>query len=322
MEQSAILLENNSLIPPCKAELDTLSIESELHNKPLSLSKQTLLDLFQLTKPRLSSLVLFTMSAGMVLSQKTLFLPKSLLAVLATFGIVGASNSFNMYFDRNMDSLMNRTKQRPIPSKRLSPKIAVYFGLCLLLISIPVLYLTSNGLTTGLGVLASFLYVCVYTPLKPRTPYAVYVGAIPGALPMLMGYTAATNQIDAFGLSLFSILLFWQIPHFLAISLNLEQDYKQASVQVYSVAFGETTTRKHLILFSFLLALITLSPILFSSAGLFYVLIASSLGLFYGIASLICLNKTKRMDRPYFLGTLIHLPILLTALILDIFEVF
>lgn len=274
-------------------------------------------DLFQLTKPRLSSLVIFTMSTGIFLASGSMPFIASLLAILATFGIIGASNTFNMVFDRNIDILMERTKSRPIPSKRLSSSIALQFGFLLLAISLPVLYLSSNLITTALGALACFLYACVYTPLKVKTPFAVYIGAIPGAMPMLMGYTAVTNQIDGLGLSLFAILLIWQLPHFLSIALNLASDYQKANVQVYPVAIGPQKTRYLLVLFSGIFWCTTFLPLFFSSAGWLYFTVANLLGLSFLWGSLLCL-KSSKYERPYFLGTLLYLPALLLTLILEV----
>lgn len=274
-------------------------------------------DLFQLTKPRLSSLVLFTMSAGIILAPETMPFAHAFWAVIATFGIIGASNSFNMYFDRHIDGLMDRTKMRPIPTGRLQPKVAIWFGTALLLVSLPVLYFTSNLLTLLLGAIACVLYSCVYTPLKTKTHFAVYIGAVPGGIPMLMGYTAATNTLDGMGLALFAILLVWQLPHFLSIALNLEEDYRKANVQVYSVALGEKKTRTHLVWFSLFFWATTLLPLAVSSAGWLYAIVANVLGLLFFWGSLLCL-KSRRVERTYFFGTLFYLPILLLTLIFEI----
>lgn len=295
------------------------SVSEKQHSQVNSSILEQIQQLFQLTKPRLGSLVLFTMSAGIFLAPTTMPIPHAIVAILATFGIIGASNSFNMYFDRNIDQIMERTKGRPIPAGKLQPKTAILFGVALLGISLPALYFSSNLLTAFLGAFASFLYAGVYTPLKTRTHQAVYIGAIPGGLPMLMGYTAATNQLDGLGLSLFAILLVWQLPHFLSVALNLEEDYRKANVLVYPVAKGAKTTRQHLVLFSFVLWITTLTPLLFSQAGPVYFIVANLLGIYFFVGSFVSLKKAcPRFDRKYFLGTLGHLPILLTVLIFDI----
>lgn len=309
------------MVATCKVPTHSWEEVETVESSPTSLFEFAK-DLFALTKPRLGSLVLFTMSAGILLAPgfQSYPLHQAILAVLATFGIIGASNSFNMYFDRRIDSVMDRTKTRPIPTGRLLPKTAVLFGIFLLAVSLPVLYWNSNLLTAGLGALAAFLYVCVYTPMKTKTPAAVYVGTIPGGLPMLMGFTAVTNQLDGLGLSLFAILVFWQLPHFLSIALNLENDYRKADVKVYSVAKGSLTTRRHLILYSFVLWAITLLPSYFVAESLVYFVVANLLGFSFFVGSIFCLRfAEKELDRKYFLGTLAHLPILLIVLILDIY---
>lgn len=305
--------------------ISELSPQEPLFMKSTPSSFSTLaFALFQLTKPRLASLVLFTMSAGIFLAPASSSLSPlvATLAVLATFGIIGASNSFNMYFDRHMDLLMDRTKNRPLPSGRLSPQIALLFAFFLLGLTLPLLYLCSNLLTTLLGASAAFLYVAVYTPLKPKTPLAVYIGSIPGALPILMGYTTVTNRIDGLGLSLFAILVLWQLPHFLSISLHLLDDYQKAQVQVYSVALGIPKTRKHLVFFSVLLGMTTLTPLFFSSASWLYGSVATVLALYFMKASFFCLKAPHpETDRKYFLATLVHLPLLLTVLIVDLHSI-
>lgn len=284
---------------------------------PTSTLFSLLKDLFQLTKPRLSSLVIFTMSTGIFLGEGSLSFSASVVAILATFGIIGASNTFNMVLDRNIDTLMDRTKSRPIPSGRLSSTLALQFGFVLLALSLPALYVSSNLLTASLGALACFLYSCVYTPLKVKTPLAVYIGAIPGAMPMLMGYTATTNQITGFGLSLFAILLVWQIPHFLAIALNLAPDYQKANVQVYPVAIGLPKTRYLLVLFSGIFWGTTFLPLFFSPAGWLYATLVNLLGVLFLWGSFLCL-KSSKYERPYFLGTLLYLPALLLTLIFEV----
>ncbi|MCA3012209.1 MAG: protoheme IX farnesyltransferase, partial [Myxococcaceae bacterium] len=176
-------------------------------------------DLASLTKPRLSGLVLFTTAGGMWLSGAPLTWWSWLVALLGTAGTVGAANAFNCYLERDSDRFMARTAVRPLPQARLEPVVALGFASALALVSVPVLFVGVNALTGALGLLALTSYVLVYTPMKSRTHWAMVVGAVPGALPPLMGWTAATGRIEGPGLVLFAILFVWQMPHFIAIAL-------------------------------------------------------------------------------------------------------
>ena len=155
----------------------------------------TAADLLSLTKPRLSSLVLFTTAGGMWLAPAGMSAARAAATLLSTAGIIGAANALNCYFERNTDRLMKRTRNRPLPAGRIDPPVALWFATSLAAISVPALALASNLLTAVLGVAALVLYVFAYTPLKARTWLAMLVGAVPGALPTLMGWTAASGSI-------------------------------------------------------------------------------------------------------------------------------
>ncbi len=276
-------------------------------------------DLVSLTKPRLMTLVLFTMSIGILLAPGEVPFAKALLSIIATACIVGACSCLNMYMERKLDGLMERTRNRPIPSGRLEPEVVLAIGLLSIVISIPTLFVVTNRLTALLGTLAAFNYICIYTPLKTRSHLTLYLGAISGAIPVLMGNTAVTGSINPMGLSLFGILYTWQLHHFISIALRYEDDYRRAGIKVYPVVKGRKKTRKQMVIFCLLLWVATLTPLWVTKAGGIYFLVASAIGFGLSVFSLIQAGETFRlnMDRKLFLGALGALPVLLSVLVAD-----
>ncbi len=236
-------------------------------------------DLVSLTKPRLSSLVLFTMAGGIWLAPGSISPTRVVAAVLSTAGIVAAANALNCYLERDVDRLMARTRNRPLPSGRMDPQIALWFGLSLGTISLPALVLATNVLTGLLGLTALLLYVLVYTPMKARSYAAMLVGAVPGALPTLMGWTAVTGSIDPPALVLFAILFIWQIPHFIAISLFRKEEYAAAGLKSLPLERGDDLSRGQMA--AYLGALVPVSVLLvpLKMAGTLYLVTALLLGL-------------------------------------------
>ena len=189
-------------------------------------------DLFSLTKPRLSSLVIFTSALGMFLAPGEISFWKALISVAATSGLVGGACVINCWMERDIDGLMERTKNRPLPSGRLNPAIALALGLTLIIVCLFTILFVSNPLTATLGLIATVTYVFLYTPMKKKTSWALFAGAIPGAIPPLMGWTSVTNSIGDLGIVLFAILFVWQLPHFLSISMYHARDYNKADFKI------------------------------------------------------------------------------------------
>jgi heme O synthase-like polyprenyltransferase len=182
----------------------------------------------ELVKPSIAGLVMVTATCGALVSPEPIRWGKLLVALVSTAMVVGAANALNMYAERDSDALMSRTRHRPLPSGRLSPEIALAFALVLASLGLNVLGLSSGGLPCLLTALAFGSYVLVYTPLKRVTPYALHVGALPGAIPPLIGYAAVNGELGAAAWWLFAILFVWQLPHFLAIALFRSADYARA----------------------------------------------------------------------------------------------
>jgi protoheme IX farnesyltransferase len=234
-------------------------------------------DLFALTKPRITSLVLLTGAAGAWLAPGHVAGRTLLLSLLATALIVGAANALNMWWERDVDALMARTRSRPLPAGRMSPDVALAFGLGLAVVAAPLLFLVN--LATGLlGLVALVSYVAIYTPLKRHTHLALLVGAVPGAIPPLLGWTTVTGSLGLGGALLFAVLFLWQVPHFAAISIFRAEDYARAGLQVVSVQHGERAARRTIAAWTVLLVGASLAFVPFGLAGRAYAVIAGLLG--------------------------------------------
>jgi protoheme IX farnesyltransferase len=231
-------------------------------------------DLLSLTKPRLSGLVLFTTAGGMWLARTPLTLWQWLATLAGTAGTVGAANALNCYLERESDRFMARTSLRPLPQQRLEPSVALVFAFTLAVFSLPLLVWGANPLTGVLGLAALGSYVLLYTPLKSRTHWAMVVGAFPGALPPLMGWTAATGRVEAPGLALFAILFVWQLPHFIAIALFRKAEYRAAGLTSLPLEKGDDTARRHAMLYLSLLIPVSTLPFLVGVKGWAYVVTA------------------------------------------------
>lgn len=273
-------------------------------------------DFVSLTKPRLSGLVLFTTAGGMWLSHASLSWATWLHALVGTAGTVGAANAFNCVIERESDALMRRTAQRPLPAARLTAPPALLFAALLTAASLPLLAVGVNLLTAALGLFALLLYVTVYTPLKARTHWAMWVGAISGALPPLMGWTAARGRIELPGLVLFGILFCWQLPHFIAIALFRKDEYRAAGLMSLPLAKGDDVARFQATLTSAALLLISLLPTAVGVAGWVYAAVALALGIHLLVVAFAGWRRKgdERWARQLFRVSLVYLTGLFAAL--------
>lgn len=281
-----------------------------------SLPPVALRDLVALTKPRLASLVLFTTAGGAWLAGASLTWPVTLYALLGTTLAVAGAHSLNCYMERDLDALMHRTRNRPLPAGRVAPKLALAQGLAFAALALPILALGTNLLTAALGLLALVSYVVVYTPMKTRSAWALGVGALPGALPPLMGWTAVTNRLEAPGLVLFAILFLWQLPHSIAIGLMLKADYDRAGMKTVPQVMGDRHARGQAALYTLLLVPVTLLLVPLRVAGTTYAVLASILGAAFLGWSLLGLRSDPgpKWARREFLLSLIYLTGLFGAL--------
>jgi protoheme IX farnesyltransferase len=271
-----------------------------------------------LAKPRLSGLVIFTTTGGLLLAPGTIQLARAVLSVLATAAVVGSANSLNCYLERDTDALMRRTRDRPLPAGRLDPIVALALGILVPAFALPVLALSAGKLTALLALVALVSYVAIYTPLKRRSSLALFVGAVPGAIPPLMGWTTVTGHLDPGGLALFALLFAWQLPHFLAISLYLKEDYARGGMKVFSIVHGDAMTRRWIAGTSLLLLPAALLPVALGLASWVYggVAVVASLGFTgFALTGLTRRGESGRWARSIFLATLLYLTLLMAALI-------
>ena len=308
-----------SLVSLWKLNLMVKDVETELFEGN---SHSFFSDVIDLTKPRLSLMVMITALVGSMIAPDKINFFKALLAFFLTTMVVIGAAALNCYMEREVDAKMNRTKDRPLPAQRMKPRVALIFGTLLILFSVPALAIFINVTTSVLALIAAVLYLYAYTPMKQKSELAVYVGAIPGAIPPVMGWTAVTGQIDIMAVTLFLILFVWQLPHFLSISLYHADDYGAANIKVYpNLKRGIAVTKMGIFVFTAFLFITSLLPTFFSHASSVYTnaaLILSGVFLLYsGLGFFIKkdLARERQWARNYFYGSLFYLPLLLMALI-------
>jgi protoheme IX farnesyltransferase len=244
-----------------------------------------LVSLIQLTKPGVTALVMITALAGALIAPGPRDTATLLVALFGTALVVGAANSLNMFSERHSDALMTRTRTRPLPSGRLAPEVALWFGVGLSLVGLPLLALVVNPMTALLTLTALVSYVFAYTPLKQVSWLALLVGAVPGALPPLIGYASVSGTLSRQAWVLFAILFIWQLPHFLAIAIFRRDEYARAGHRVLPVVRGVAATKRAIVWYSALLVLTTLLPFVHGMASPVYLVTALvSGGLFFGYA--------------------------------------
>jgi protoheme IX farnesyltransferase len=288
---------------------------------PTSVRKGRLLaDLVSLTKPRITAMVVITMLGGMWLATRSGGPQRSVLtlslAMLGTVLVVSGANVLNMYIERESDRFMARTKNRPLPSGRMAPEIALWFGLAISALAIPLLTFAVNAMTGLLAAFALVSYVLVYTPLKRTTTLSLLIGAAPGAIPPLLGWTSVTGHTEWPGVLLFGILFLWQIPHFLAIATFRREDYRRAGLKILPVERGDRVTRHHIVAYLVALVAVTLLLVPFGVGGSFYLVSAIGLGaVFLGFGAWgLRPSAGARWARGLFITSIFYLVLLLGAL--------
>jgi protoheme IX farnesyltransferase len=272
-----------------------------------------LIDLLALVKPRIMMMALLTAAGAMSLAPVSIPVTRALLLLVGTGLIVGAANTLNMWLERDLDCLMSRTKNRPLPRARLQPATALAFGAIQGAIALPVLAL-AGVIPAALGLLALLLYVGAYTPMKPRTHWATWIGAVPGAMPALMGWTAATERLDLPGLAVFGVLFFWQIPHTHAIAIYRQREYEAAGLKTLPGERGLPATRRAIAVFLVVQVAVSFAPWALGVAGLPYALVAAALGvpvLVQGVRG----DGSTKWARHVFLASIVYLPILFATMV-------
>ena len=243
--------------------------------------------ILELTKYRLSLSVLFSSIAGYLIAMDFFSVETFLLLLIGGFFLVGASNGFNQIIEKERDAIMDRTKNRPIPLGKISPKFAFVICLIMILSGIVLLYLI-NFRTAFFGLISALIYVFIYTPLKTRTPLCVFFGAIPGAIPFMLGWVAATNKFGIEPGVLFMIQFFWQFPHFWAIGWLSDDDYKKAGFKMLPTGKKDKSTAFQIVFYTIWTILVSLIP-LSGFSGLLTISYISGLLIF--LAGLFMLSK-------------------------------
>ena len=275
-------------------------------------------DYVDLTKPRLNFLVVASSAAGYYLGTRGTPDPVLMLEAVAGTALVAAGAAvLNQVYERDTDALMRRTRQRPLPDARVGLPDATIFGSALALGGLALLVARANGLAAALALLTLLVYLAIYTPMKRRTPIATLVGAVPGALPPLIGWTASRGMVDAGGAALFAIVFLWQIPHFMAISWMYRADYQAAGFPMLAVVDPEgRRASRQAVIYSAALLPVSLAPAFFGIAGFAYALIAFILST--ALAALALRFARARNDataRALFFGSIVYLPLLWIAMI-------
>jgi protoheme IX farnesyltransferase len=277
-----------------------------------------------LLKPRVMSLVVFTGLAGVYLAPGSIDFMTAFYAVLWIAVGAGASGSINMWYDRDIDLHMSRTKNRPIPAGRMQPVHALWVGLALSIGSVVAMAGTVNALAAALLAVTIAYYVFIYTVwLKRRTPQNIVIGGASGAFPPMIGWTAVTGDISLDSVLLFAIIFMWTPPHFWALALYRSGDYEKAGVPMLPVVSGARETKKQILIYSILLVPLTLAPVFTGMAGAIYGTAAILLGIGLMRHSIRVWRMDDRNDdpaskaRPMFFFTIFYLFLIFVALMID-----
>lgn len=307
-----------------------MSLEKPLPAKPHPGSLSTtpgisLYGMYELTKPRLSILSVFTASLGYLVrepiqSDLSIFFSLTIGTALAA----GGAAALNQWMERSEDALMARTVSRPIPAGLISPEFAIIFGIVLSSLGIYVLWAGTNPWAAILTLSTLAVYLLLYTPMKKRSPYATEIGAVSGALPPLIGWVAAEGSPTTYGWILFGILFTWQLPHFMAIAWNFRDDYSKGGFKLHQLGDpdGKALARKSLV-YALILTGFVFSPYFLtlkqSVPGVFYLASSIGLSLYLLIPAVRFLTSSNRdhSARKLFFVTIIYLPLLFAALVID-----
>ncbi|EWY38417.1 protoheme IX farnesyltransferase [Skermanella stibiiresistens SB22] len=274
-------------------------------------------DYFELLKPRVMSLVVFSGFAGMIVAPGHLHPVLALTAILCIAVAAGASGAINMWYERDIDQMMRRTRNRPLPEGRVDPDEALSFGVVLTIGSVALMGVAVNWVAAGLLALASFVYVFVYTIwLKRRTPQNIVIGGASGAFPPMIGWAAVTGDVSVPSVLLFLLIFMWTPPHFWALALFRNEEYTKAGVPMLPVVAGERETKKQMLIYTVLLFPIAVAPWFVGIAGLAYLAGSIVLGaLFVALAIQVCLDKTDAAAKRMFVFSILYLFLLLSLLI-------
>jgi protoheme IX farnesyltransferase len=277
-------------------------------------------DYVALTKPRVTWLILMSTGVGYFFGAMAGWHFLTLLHTIIGTGLIASGTAaLNQWYEREADGKMKRTRNRPLPAGRLESKKALAFAILISLIGFVELWLGANALTALLGLFTLLSYLFVYTPLKQRSPHSTTVGAIPGAMPPLIGYAAASGRLTWEAGILFAILFVWQFPHFYAIAWMYREDYERAGIRMLPVVEPDgVSTARQILWYSLALIPISLIPKFLFMTGNLYLVGALALGMFFVYAGLgIRAQRTRQQARRVLLASVIYLPVLYSLMLID-----
>ena len=276
-------------------------------------------DLIILLKPRVMSLVVFTGLVGMLMAPGYLHPVLFVVAILCIAVGAGAAGAINMWYDRDIDAVMKRTKNRPIPSGRVTPGVALGFGVSLAVASVSVMALAGNEVAAALLAFTIFFYVVVYTiGLKRRTPQNIVIGGAAGAFPPMIGWAAVGGEVTYLSAIMFAIIFLWTPPHFWALALYKRGDYEKAGVPMLPVVAGRKVTSWQIFGYTLVLLPVTLLPSLIGYSGIIYGVGALMVGSLFLLCSIsVITDKTLRSARRMFPFSIFHLFLIFALLLVD-----
>jgi len=289
-----------------------------IHNSPSMASRIT--DYAQLTKMRLALLVVFSAAMSFLMgADGDIDWMKLGLLVLGGFLVTGSANAFNQVIEKDLDKLMDRTSSRPLPDARMKPMEAIWIAASSGIAGLFILTYFMNVASGILGLVALLSYTVMYTPLKRMTPFAVFVGAFPGAIPTLLGYVAATNNFGTEAWILFAIQFIWQFPHFWAIAWVMDDDYKKAGFELLPSKGGrDRASAFQAFVYAFSLIPVGLTPWFFKIAGPVSMVVIVIAGIYFTLQAWRLYKEcTVERARQLMFGSFIYLPVVQIALVLD-----
>jgi heme o synthase len=298
--------------------MDIITAEIE-ETKAIGL-REKLAAYVELTKPRIAFMLVLTSAAGFYLGSTqgfnfALFTNSMIGIALLAFGVA----TLNQFIERKTDALMERTARRPLPANKISPNEALVFGIVQCAVAELYLLFLVNGLTAFLGLIVIVGYVLLYTPLKTRTSASTAIGALPGAMPPLMGWTSAADGINLGAWTLFALLFLWQFPHFLAIACMYKEQYAKAGIKMLPTLEKDgRITAQQIVLFSILMVPVSLAPFFIGMSGIYYLIGASLLGIWFLWTSIQAARaKTVERSRKLLLVSVLYLPIIFALMVFN-----
>ncbi len=294
-------------------------MSTETINENRVTTKLTIRDVAAFCKLRLATLVVMSAAFCFVLASATIDYAQLTILIIGGFLVTAASNGFNQIIERNLDKLMVRTQNRPLPSGKMTLNQAYFIASSAGLIGITLLWVLINPLSGILGTLALLLYTFVYTPMKQKTPLAVFIGAFPGAIPPMLGYVAVSGEMSVAAIILFSVQFMWQFPHFWAIAWVLDDDYKKAGFYLLPSRGGrDKSSAFQVLIYTLCLLPVSLMPIVFNISGSVAAIIIILCGIGFILQAIKLYSKCDvKSAQQLMFGSFIYLPVVQIALMID-----